>query len=634
MCGIAGVINYKNNSPVLMELIKGMSNELVHRGPDDEEFYIKDTLGLAFRRLSIIDLATGKQPMHNEDKSVWVVFNGEIYNYIELREELKKLGHSFYSKSDTEVIVHLYEEHGPDFPKYLNGMFAIALWDEKKKTLLLVRDRPGIKPLYYAETGEGLMFASEVKALLKGGISRLPDYEAINQYLSYGYIPSPLTGFKAIRKLNAGHMLICSDKKYTEKEFWDFNSSSLFPENLSENEIIDLLINELKDVLFRQTRSDVPLGIFLSGGIDSSLVASVATERCNLKLNAFTIGFKEETYNELDNTRIVSDRLGLSLYEFILTEDEIVKEIEHIMSFMDEPLFDYSAIPVYFVSKLARSHVKTVIGGEGGDELFGGYQTHYLYKITELYRKIPQGIRSGMRTIVNSLPESHSYMSTPYKLKRFTYGAEFPYDQGHYRWKILFDENQKKKLLSDDFIKCMDGLDTFHAMEKYFIKACEKGFCIQDQLMYVDFKTFLQDDPLQKTDKMSMANSLEVRVPLLDNAIIDFSRKVPLHYKVRRFQTKYLLRKALSRFQPAEIAFGKKRGFTPPLAVWIKNGLKDYVLSTLSSDSLSKIDFLNHKYINSIVNDHLTGRAENSRLIWALVVLANWYRNYVTGLEK
>ncbi len=634
MCGFSGIFNYKNNLAVTPEILRTMNRELVHRGPDDEGFYFQDNIGLAFRRLSIIDLDTGNQPIHNEDKSVWVVFNGEIYNYVELRENLRKQGHSFYTRSDTEVIVHLYEEYGTDFPLHLNGMYGIALWDNKKKTLLLIRDRPGIKPLYYAETTNGLLFASEIKALLKGGASRIPDYEAINQYLSYGYIPAPLTGFSEIRKLNAGHMLICSDKKYTEKEFWDFNSISLFPENLSENEIIDLFINELKDVLFRQTRSDVPLGIFLSGGIDSSLVASVATEKCNLKLNAFTIGFKEETYNELDNTRIISDRLGLSLYEFILTEDAIVKEIEHIMSFLDEPLFDYSAIPVYFVSKLARSHVKTVVGGEGGDELFGGYQTHYLYKLTGLYRKIPKGIRNGMKTIANKLPESHSYMSTPYKLKRFTYGADFPYDQGHYRWKVLFDEAQKKNLLSNDFIKSTNGLDTFYAMEKYFIKAHEKGFSIQDQLMYVDFKTFLQDDPLQKTDKMSMANSLEVRVPLLDNAIIDFSRKVSLNHKVRRFQTKYLLRKALSRFQPAEIAFGKKRGFTPPLAVWIKNGLKDYMLSTLSSDSLSKVEFLNHAYINSIVNDHLTGRAENSRLIWALVVLVNWYRNYVTGQAR
>ncbi len=631
MCGIAGVFNYKNNLTVASEILRSMIGELVHRGPDDEGFYIHKNIGLAFRRLSIIDLDTGNQPIHNEDKSVWVVFNGEVYNYVELRETLRKQGHSFYTRSDTEVIVHLYEEYGADFPIHLNGMYGIALWDDKKKTLLLIRDRPGIKPLYYAKTNDGLLFASEIKALLRGGVSRAPDYEAINQYLSYGYIPSPLTGFKHIQKLNAGNMLICSNRSCLEKEFWDLNSDSvsLFPGDLGENEIIDLLIEELKNVLFRQTRSDVPLGIFLSGGIDSSLVASVATEKCNLKLNAFTIGFKEETYNELDNTRIVSDRLGLSLQEVILSEDDIVNEIEHIMSFLDEPLFDYSAIPVYFVSKLARSHVKTVVGGEGGDELFGGYQTHYLYKIAELYRKVPQGVRNGVRKIVNSLPESHDYLSTAFKLKKFAYGAEFPYDQGHFRWKVLFDEDQKKKLLSEDFIKSVYGLDTFHATAKYFIKAREKGFSIQDQLMYVDFKTFLPDDPLQKTDKMSMANSLEVRVPLLDNTIIDFSRKVSLNHKIIRFQTKSLLRKALSRFQPDEIAFGKKRGFTPPVALWIKSGLKDYMLSTLSSESLLKVEFLNNSYITSIIDDHLNGREENSRLIWALVVLVNWYRNYV-----
>jgi asparagine synthase (glutamine-hydrolysing) len=629
MCGIAGIFNYKSNRAVSSEILKIMNNEIVHRGPDDEGFYTRDNIGLAFRRLSIIDLHTGNQPIHNEDKTVWVVFNGEIYNYIELRADLKKQGHTFYTTSDTEVIVHLYEEYGNDFPQYLNGMYAIALWNEKNKTLMLVRDRAGIKPLYYSETNEGMVFASEIKALLKAGVSREPDFEAVNQYLSYGYIPSPLTGFKKIKKLNAGHIFICSNHSCQEKEFWDLNNISPIYENLGEDELVDLLIDELKIVLHRQTRSDVPIGIFLSGGIDSSLIASVAAEKCNLKLNAFTIGFSEKSYNEIDNTRIVANRLGLSLQEMILSENEIYKEIDHIMSFLDEPLFDYSAIPLYFVSKMARSHVKTVVGGEGGDELFGGYQTHYLYRITEWYKKVPQVIRNGLKAIFNKLPESHNYLSMPYKLKRFAYGAEFPYDQGHYRWKVLFDEDQKKKLLSGDFIKSINGLDTFHVMEKYFLKAQSKGFSIQDQLMYVDFKTFLQDDPLQKTDRMSMANSLEVRVPLLDNAIIDFSRKIPPDKKIKNFQTKYILRKALSRFQPDEIAFGKKRGFTPPVAMWIKNGLKDYMLSSLSSDSLLKTDFINHKYVNSIITDHLNGTAENSRLIWALIVLVNWYKNHV-----
>jgi len=353
-------------------------------------------------------------------------------------------------------------------------MYAIALWDEKKGTLLLVRDRPGIKPLYYAETEDGLMFASEIKSMLKAGVSRYPDYEAIYQYLSYGYIPSHRTGFKTIKKLDAGHMLICSDKNYSIKEYWDLDSDSSFV-NIGEEEMVDLLIKELEAVLTRQTRSDVPLGIFLSGGIDSSLIASIAAERCNLKVNAFTIGFEEKSYNELDSTRIIAKKLGLPLYDLILTEGEIFKEIEHIISYFDEPLMDFAMLPTYFVSKLARSHVKTVLSGEGGDELFGGYQTHYLYKVTEWYKKIPQAIRSGIRTVVNNLPESHNYLSTSYKLKRFTYGAEYPYDQGHYRWKVLFDANEKKKLLSNDFLNNIPDLESFHAMGKYFEKARKKN---------------------------------------------------------------------------------------------------------------------------------------------------------------
>ncbi|MDH4028119.1 MAG: asparagine synthase (glutamine-hydrolyzing) [Nitrospirota bacterium] len=631
MCGIAGIYNYKTGSPISHDTLKRMSNAIVHRGPDDEGYYLRDNIGLAFRRLSIIDLNTGNQPVHNEDRSMQVVFNGEIYNYVELREHLISKGHTFYTRTDTEVIVHLYEEYGTDFTLYLNGMYAIALLDENKNSLILVRDRVGIKPLYYSETNAGLAFASEIKSLLRAGVSNAPDQEAINQYLSYGFIPSPLTGFKAIRKLEPGHILICSGNSYNIHQFWDLDNTSETYDGLSEDDMADLLIDELTSVIKRQTRSDVPVGIFLSGGIDSSLVASVAAERCNLKLNAFTIGFKEESYNELSSAKIITDRLGLDLFEFILSENEIKQEIEHIMSFIDEPLFDYSAIPVYFVSKLARSKVKTVIGGEGGDELFGGYQTHYLSRIAQLYRTIPHIVRNGISSAVNRLPESHSYLSTAYKLKRFTYGADFPYDQGHYRWKVLFDEEHKKQLLSNDFLNDVGELDSYSAMGRYFNAARAKGYSVQEQLMYVDFKTFLQDDPLQKTDRMSMANSLEVRVPLLDNDIINFSRKVPLNKKIKGLQSKYLLRKALSRFQPPEIAFAKKRGFTPPLALWIKHGLKDYMMSSLSRESLSKVGFLDHTYIASIIDDHLNKKAENSRQIWALIVLVNWYRKYVSA---
>lgn len=631
MCGIAGTYNYRNDLPVSKEILKQMADAIIHRGPDDDGYYLKGNLGLAFRRLSIIDLDTGKQPIHNEDSSVWVIFNGEIYNYVELREDLIEKGHSFYTRSDTEVIVHLYEEHGAEFPLYLNGMYAIALWDEKKGKLFLVRDRAGIKPLYYAETDRGLVFGSEIKALLKAGVSRETDHEAINQYLSYGYIPAPLTGFNAIRKLDSGHMLICSGSGCSKNEFWDLTDSSVPAFDINEDEMVELFIDELKKVIKRQVRSDVPLGIFLSGGIDSSLIASVAAERCNLQLNAFTVGFEEESYNELGNAGIVTDRLGLSMREFVLSEKDIFGEIENILSFLDEPLFDYSVIPVYFISKLARSHVKTVLGGEGGDELFGGYQTHYLHKVIEWYRKVPAVMRHGIRAAVNSLPESHSYLSTAYKLKRFAYGAEFPYDEAHYRWKVLFDADEKQKLLHKDFLRGVTDMEPFHAMGKYFDRARKKGLSVEEQLMYVDFMTFMQDAPLHKTDRMSMANSLEVRVPLLDNAILDFSGRVPANKKIKGFQTKYLLRKALSKFQPNDIAFGKKRGFTPPLALWIKGGLKDYMMDSLSREALSGIEFLRHDYVGGIIDDHLKGRAENSRLIWSLIALVNWRRNYAGG---
>jgi len=627
MCGIVGIFNYKNNLPVAGHLIEMMSNAIIHRGPDDEGFYIKHDMGMGMRRLSIIDLQTGHQPVWNEDRSVCVVFNGEIYNYIEIRKDLEEMGHTFYTRSDTEVIVHLYEQFGDSFPSYLNGMFAIALWDEDKRLLILVRDRVGIKPLYYSETENGIVYASEIKALLRAGISREPDGEAINQYLAYGYIPSPLTGFKRIRKLQAGHIMRCSEEGYKEIEFWDLGVSAS-GERLDDDEMTDIIIEKLGNVIKRQTRSDVPLGIFLSGGIDSSLIASVAVERCHLNLDAFTIGFEDETYSELNNARLITDRLGIPLHEFILSGKDVAWEIDRIMSFLDEPLFDYSVIPVYFISRYARSCVKTVVGGEGGDELFGGYPTYYLHRFSRWYKMAPEMFRRWIRTAVNKLPESHNYMSTTYKLRRFTYGVEFPYDEAHYRWKVLFDSEAKRGLLSLSFLETLSGLETFYIMERYFNRARAKGFDIEGQLMYVDFKTFLQDDPLQKTDRMSMANSLEVRVPLLDNEIIELSEG--RLSKIRGFQTKYILRRALLRFQPREIAFGRKRGFTPPVALWIKDGLKEYVFSTLSRENIQDMGFMNYGYIIKLIEDHLNNRAENSRQIWALVALVKWYKDYVS----
>jgi asparagine synthase (glutamine-hydrolysing) len=396
-----------------------------------------------------------------------------------------------------------------------------------------------------------------------------------------------------------------------------------------EDELAELLIEELQNVLLRQTRSDVPVGILLSGGIDSSLLASIAAERCNLKLKAFTVGFEETSYNELNNAKIVADKLGLSLSEIILSEREIFDDIERIISIHDELLMDTSAIPTYFLCKLAGSHVKTVIAGDGGDELFGGYPTHYIYKIAEIYKKMPGFIRHALKSAVQRLPESHRYLSLPYKLKRFTYGSEFSYDEAHFRWKVLFDENDKKQLLSHDFLHDIGRLDSYYVMENYFKKTQMRNSRIQDQLMYVDFKTFLQEAPLQKIDRISMAHSLEVRVPLLDNTIIDFSQNPDIP-KIKGFQTKYLLRKVLARFQPHAIAFGKKRGFIPPLALWMKHDLKEYMLDSLSQQSLSKMKFINYDYVSRLINNHLNGRNENSRAIWALMVLSSWHQNYVS----
>lgn len=602
-----------------------MNSSLERRGPDDEGYYVSDHIGLAMRRLSIIDLDGGAQPVSNEDGKLWIVFNGEIYNFRELRKELIGLGHRFRTESDTEVIIHLYEEMGENCVDRLNGMFAFGLWDSREKRLLLARDRLGIKPLFYSITQDGILyFGSEIKSLLKTPIDRSPDYQALYDYLSLMYVPTPSTAFKNIRKTPPASVTVCSSRGINIRSYWDIPipdiSAAYDLKRDYETEVIGLIERSVS----RQMVSDVPIGAFLSGGLDSTTIAAIMTRNLKSKLKTFTIGFDRKTYDESDEARLVASTLGCEHTEQMITPD-MVESIPALLDYFDEPFADYSAIPTFLVSRLAVSSVKVTLTGDGGDEIFAGYPTHVAYKISKIFRSLPQWLKTRLiNPLVFSLPASMERISFDYKAKRFVTGADLPFDRGHYWWKVIFNEDQKKELLTPDFIG--SGLqDSFHTFERHFKKA--RHAHPLNQLLYVDAKTFLLDDNLVKVDRMTMANSLEARVPLLDHELVEKVAMMPPYVKTRLLQTKRLLRRAVSKLLPPKIRKGKKKGFTPPLPHWIRDELKPLITNYFSRQRIKETGILNPLYCENLLQDHLSGKRDNNREIWTVLALLRWLEN-------
>ncbi|MBI4963352.1 MAG: asparagine synthase (glutamine-hydrolyzing) [Desulfomonile tiedjei] len=622
MCGICGIFLLDPTAEVDRAVLERMNRTMVHRGPDDEGFYVAGSVGLAMRRLSIIDLEGGHQPITNEDESLWIVFNGEIYNYPELRSELLSKGHRFRTQSDTEVILHLYEEMGENCVTRLNGMFGFALWDSKHRRLFLARDRLGIKPLFYSyDDKRRLLFGSELKAVLAGGISREPDYQALYDYLSLMYVPTPATAFAAVRKLPPGCFLTCSPEGMKISRYWDIPLPAAGeeepPRRDYEAEILDLVETAIR----RHMIADVQVGALLSGGLDSTTVAAVMARKLNVPLKTFTIGFDRKSYDESKEARLVAATLGTEHLE-TTGRPAMIESIPELLNFFDEPFADYSAIPTFLVSELAARHVKVVLTGDGGDEIFAGYPTHVAYRVSRIFTMIPRWLRENLITpVVMALPTSMDRISFDYKAKRFVTGADLPLGQGHYWWKVIFSEDEKKELCSGEFLGT-GFRDSFAVFERHFAAASHAHPL--NQLLYVDAKTFLLDDNLTKVDRMTMAHSLEARVPLLDHELVERLAVIPPRIKSTGLQTKRLLRRAVRNLLPPAIRKGKKKGFTPPLPYWIKEELKDFILDSFSTRRLSAIGLLNPAYCRRLLDEHLQGKKDNNRQIWTVLALTYW----------
>lgn len=599
-----------------------MNRTLIHRGPDDEGYFVSGSLGLAMRRLSIIDLGGGKQPIANEDESVWIVFNGEIYNFLELRTELVSRGHVFKTLSDTEVIVHLYEEMGPDCVNRLNGMFAIAIWDSVKQTLLLARDRLGIKPLHYAlESGKRLVFGSEIKALLAAGVSREPDYQALYDYVSLLYVPTPDTAFAAVKKLPPGCVLTCTREGIQVRQYWDVPLPPAGDCGSGRQDYDEEVLHLVETAVRRHMIADVPVGALLSGGLDSTTVSAVMCRKLQVPLRTFTVGFDVKSYDESDDARLVAQTLGTEHMEQVVYPG-MIESIPELLTFFDEPFADYSAIPTFLVSRLAARYVKVVLTGDGGDEVFAGYPTHVAYRVSRLFRLIPGVIRRHViAPLVMALPTSMERISFDYMAKRFVTGADLPLERGHYWWKVIFNEEEKKLLFRPEFLQ-MGFEDTYRTFDRHFRTAQHADPL--NRLLYVDTKTFLLDDNLAKVDRMTMANSLEARVPLLDHEIVERVAVIPPSAKSRGLETKRLLRRAVRGLLPPAIRKGKKRGFTPPLPFWIRHELKDFILDYFSEERLRATGILDETYCRRMLDDHFAGRKDNNRQIWTIVALVCW----------
>ena len=625
MCGIAGIAAFRESPPPVYEQIKLMCDVLEHRGPDDEGIDIRDGVAIGMRRLSIIDLAGGKQPIYNEDGTIRVVFNGEIYNFRELRKELQSVGHVFRTNSDTEAIVHAYEEYGNDFPKKLNGMFAFALHDMRRRKLILARDHIGIKPLYYSFNKDRLVWGSEIKAVLASGlIERTLDVDALGEFMAWEYIPGTRTLFKSISKLAPGEMISVDldSASCNPATYWDvpdFNSTPL----RNEEEWVEAVESKIQECVRRQLVSDVPLGAFLSGGVDSSMVvASMGNAR------AFSIGFDDPSYNELRWARKVADHLRIDHRTEIIRPD-IHELFQKLMHFMDDPIGDFSIFPTYLVSKMARKHVTVALSGDGGDELFGGYETYVAEEKEKQYARIPAFFRKGViEPTVRSLKPSQTKKGLVNKAKRFIEGLDHEEGLSHARWRIFVGENNRQDLFSGDALKEIVTPVSSHILD-LFRKAGDRHPL--NKSLYVDLKSYLCDDILVKVDRMSMAVSLETRVPFLDSEMVELAFCVPHFLKVDSGKSKILLKKVAARHIPQECIYRPKEGFSIPIKKWLCKELRPLMEESLDRRTIREDGLFHAETVSRLKNEHLEGRYNHSHILWSLIVFQSWQKRWLSA---
>lgn len=626
MCGITGIVR-RNEQPIDANLLAQMCDRMRHRGPNDDGYYLNGSVGLAMRRLAIIDLKGGQQPIHNEDRTAWIVFNGEIYNYRQLREKLEKLEHEFYTDSDTEVIIHAYEQYGADCPKHLRGMFAFAIWDEKKRELFLARDRVGKKPLLYALANGQLIFASEFSSLLlHPDISREIAPEAIHYYLSFKYVPAPLTAYRAIKKLEPGHTLrFGSDGEVKIDRYWqpDFTKKI----KLSEEEAGVRVIEILREAVRVRLVSEVPLGAFLSGGVDSSAVVALMSEQSAEPVKTFSIGFEEQDFSELDHARRVAEHIGADHHEFIVRPDAL-EVLPMLVEHYGEPYADPSAIPTYYVAKETRKFVTVALNGDGGDECFAGYERYAAMRFAEEYRKLPHLLcKSVIEQIVESLPSSEAHRSRVKDVKRFLKAASLPSVQRYLNWVSVFDAKAKDELYMDEFQRKVRRHEPADFLTPWFARANRAG--VVDAALLADTMTYLPNDLLTKVDIASMAVSLEARSPFLDHYVIEFAASLPENLKLRGLTTKYLLKKALKKLLPTANLKRRKMGFGVPISHWLRGPMQKFLRETLLAEKALKRGFFKPEAVTHLIEQHTCGNRDYAHQLWTLLMLEMWFNRFI-----
>ncbi len=634
MCGITGFANLEKGALPPKNLLREMNNTLTHRGPDDEGYYFGDFVALAQRRLSIIDLAGGHQPLFNEDESIAIVFNGEIYNFPKLRAELESTGrHRFATNTDTEVILHLYEEEGEFCLRRLNGMFAFALWDSRRQRLFCARDRMGQKPFYYTVQHNLFIFASELKALLKyPALSREISYPSLTKYLAFEYIPAPLTIFKDVFKLEPGHFFVIDFSRplalrceINPQPYWDLRFEVV---ERSFEETKRTFVDTFRAAVKRRLISDVPLGVFLSGGIDSSSVVAMMSELMPRKeIKTFCIAFEEKSFDESSYARTVAKHFGTDHREETLPPKRLLDILPHVCSFMDEPIADPSIIPTYLLSEFTRRYVTVALGGDGGDELFTGYDPFVAHYPARFLEKLPRPFLDVLCKLANLLPVSTKNISFDFKVKQFLAGMHYKYGERHFAWLGSFTPEEQQHLLTPDVLNSLN-LDQTYDIIRNYLKRLDIHHEL-DGIIYLYCKLYLQDDILVKVDRASMACSLETRAPFLDPSVVEFVNNVPNRWKLRGFTTKYLLKKAMEPYLPREVIYRRKKGFGIPIAAWFKGPLKGVLTDLLNPERLRAQGIFNPDYVTRLMNEHFEGKKDNRKRLWTLFIFQKWCDHFL-----
>jgi asparagine synthase (glutamine-hydrolysing) len=626
MCGIVGIAALGDSRPPAREQLQRMCTVLRHRGPDDEGIDIREGIGFGNRRLAVIDIEGGGQPVFNEDSSVRAIQNGEIYNFRNLQRQLEQRGHRFNTNCDTEVIVHAYEEYGVDFVDHLNGMFALAVHDAKNGRLLLARDHLGIKPLYYAWVDDKyLVWGSEIKALLASGLVRRDlNIDAVGQFLSWEYVPGRETLFKGIYELEPAELLVLDlpNTSARRNKYWDLpEETSVGSENMAEAE--RRVADKVKECVQRQLVSDVPLGVFLSGGVDSSLVAA------NMgSARAFSIGFDDGSYNELPYAKRVAEHLGAEHVYDVLSPD-VAELFGHLVEFLDDPIGDFSIFPTFLLSKLTRQHVTVALSGDGGDELFGGYETYAAERYAHWYSYLPERLRtSWMPALTDRLPPSRLKKGTINKVKRFVEGAAYPESLGHSRWRLFASDLLKDGLVRPEARAQMETPTGAHIMQLFEQAGSRPSL---DRQLYVDLRSYLVDNCLVKVDRMSMSESLEVRVPLLDRELVELAFELHPNLKLRGRETKAVLKRVAAKQIPRECVYRPKEGFSMPMKHWLNTELREVLEEFLSPAKVRETGVFQSEMVESLKDEHLRNIANHSHILWSLIVFQAWHDRWLGG---